>query len=84
MPSDAENEGDRFYATVSHTHRLASLVNHGAHNILSESSNSAAASTTVTDIPQSSLKPNIAYGRIERKMVNGIGAPMRPPQRPPH
>lgn len=91
MPStdiDAESESDRSYATVSPTHRLASSVNHVAHNVLSQSSsNSTTASTTVTDVPRSSLRPNIAYGleqrRNERKMVNGIRAPMRPPPRPP-
>lgn len=76
---------DRSYATVSPTHRLGSTVNHVPHDVLSEcSSNSTTASTTVTtDVPQFSLRPNIAYGldqrRNERKVVNGIRAPMRPP-----
>lgn len=85
---DIDTESDRSYATVSPTHRLASTVNQVAHNVLSESSsNSTTASTTVTDVPQSSLRANIAYGleqrRNERKIVNGIRAPMRPPPRPP-
>ena len=89
MPSnDIDAESDRSYATVSPTHRLASTVNHVPHNVLSDtSSNSTTASTTVTDVPRSSLRPNIAYGleqrRNERKVVNEIRAPMRPPPRPP-
>lgn len=85
---DIDAQSDRSYATVSTNQRLANTVNHVAHNILSEcSSNSTTASTSASDVPRSSLRPNIAYGleqkRNERKIVNGIKAPMRPPPRPP-
>lgn len=85
---DIDAQSDRSYATINPNQRLADTMNHVTHNILSEySSNSTTASTSISDVPRSSLRPNIAYGveqkRNERKIVNGIRAPMRPPPRPP-
>ena len=47
-----------------------------------------AVNTSRSDVPNSSLRPNVAYG-VERNrqqgraVVNGLKVPMRPPPRPP-
>ena len=96
--NDRDNESEassRQYATVNSNERIA--FDHIPHNVIESRSNSYSSSSSAlpspqNDVPNSSLRPNVAYGidankrgRGERGgMINGKRAPMRPPPRPPH
>ena len=73
---DETDRSSRQYATVaSHDHDYGR-------------SSPTAATTSRSDVPNSSLRANVAYG-IEQKrqreggLVHGLRVPLRPPPRPP-
>ena len=78
-PIDLDEDNDRTsrqYATVTALDR-----NH-------DSTSPPAVSASRSDVPNSSLRVNVAYGieqknQRERGLVNGLRVPMRPPPRPP-
>lgn len=92
---DAVSErSSRQYATVDSNQRQADNFN--SFNPLDRSTSSTALTVTSptdnNDVPDSSLRPNVAYGLEQKRKraagvgggyINGVRMPMRPPPRPP-